>query len=342
MNFFNKDEYTWNEWYTDDRAVINQKLLNRFWPNHDIYWINNYESYINISSKLQDFKRNSEKKYIAIAQVEEDWFMYHNVEKIRQEIKNCPAWDKRSFLITNSYKDYKISERYIKTVYKPAIMDLHCYRPYDKNKIHKCFTMESIDYFTGFFYNNDKAGRSLVTQQLLLHPNKNCAIVTDAGIVIDNYGIETSYDSTAPDYPLVDIDYDLEWIEKSAVVISVETFNRYLQHPKVARFAPTFSEKTFKAMHMYRPCLVFAGYKSRDTLKKLGFDTWDWLIDWSFDDEPNNEKAFNMFLNEIKRLQKYTISELKHILLENRQKLIHNNEMLFQLLKDYDYNLKKW
>jgi hypothetical protein len=71
---------------------------------------------------------------------------------------------------------------------------------------------------------------------------------------------------------------------------------------------------------------------------KYGLDFYDDVIDHSYDDEPNQRKRIEMFVNEIKRL-----SENKQIIIDfykkNKERFIDNKQRVINILKivDEDY-----
>ena len=71
---------------------------------------------------------------------------------------------------------------------------------------------------------------------------------------------------------------------------------------------------------------------------KYGLDFYDDIIDHSYDDEPNQRKRLDMFVNEIKRL-----SENKQMIIDfyknNKERFIDNKQRIVNILKvvDEDY-----
>jgi len=70
------------------------------------------------------------------------------------------------------------------------------------------------------------------------------------------------------------------------------------------------SEKLFKGFLYKTPFIAFAQHGTLRMLKKLGFRTFDWLIDESYDDEIKDRVRLKMVLNQIDKLLNTPIDEL--------------------------------
>ena len=70
------------------------------------------------------------------------------------------------------------------------------------------------------------------------------------------------------------------------------------------------SEKLFKGFLYKTPFIAFAQHGTLRMLKKLGFKTFDWLIDESYDDEIKDSMRLKMVLNQIDKLLNTSIDEL--------------------------------
>jgi hypothetical protein len=101
-------------------------------------------------------------------------------------------------------------------------------------------------------------------------------------------------------------------------------------------YAPTTSEKIYRNMHLLRPAVICGGKNTRQYLLDLGFDTWDWFVDWSFDSEHNDQKRFKGYLREIERLLNVPLQQLKDLIHQNQDKLLYNRDRLFWLINNYN------
>ena len=84
------------------------------------------------------------------------------------------------------------------------------------------------------------------------------------------------------------------------------------------------SEKLFKGFLYKTPFIAFAQHGTLRMLKKIGFKTFDWLIDESYDDEIKDRVRLKMVLNQIDKLLNTPIDEL--------------NEKTNAHLEDFEWN----
>lgn len=99
------------------------------------------------------------------------------------------------------------------------------------------------------------------------------------------------------------------------------------------------SEKTFKPFYYYQIPLILTTHNHIKMVKlKYNLDFYDDIIDHSYDNEPNQKKRLDMFVNEIKRL-----SENKQMIIDfyknNKDRFINNKQRIVDILKvvDEDY-----
>lgn len=81
------------------------------------------------------------------------------------------------------------------------------------------------------------------------------------------------------------------------------------------------SEKLFKGFLYKTPFIAFAQHGTLKTLRELGFTTFDWLIDESYDEEINDRKRLKMVLDEIERLLNTPIKEIEDKIKEHEYEL---------------------
>lgn len=99
------------------------------------------------------------------------------------------------------------------------------------------------------------------------------------------------------------------------------------------------SEKTFHPIINLQPFIIFSSNGHLQELKRLGFKTFDGLIDESYDLEENSQKRFKMVCDEILRLSQMDISELNKLYLSYKEVYIHNRQHLLKFTNyDYFYN----
>jgi hypothetical protein len=286
-------------------------------------WINSAQTYLNINDELDKAPVGQD---IIIYQVEEDWFNLCDYTTIRNHIKNHQRWTDNSFVVTNSIQDKnKTLDLKIKSVCRPGILDLLTYRPYDLNIITG---YNDIEYHTGVCWERSTPSRFKIIQLFTQYREK--IIVAKLGRqIINNSKTTNLHFAKIPDAPFQLIDTDFNWHRHTAFGTVIETY--YSES-----FSPTLSEKTYRNMHLCKPALIFGGQGTREYLISLGFDTWDWIIDWSFDSEPDKIVRFSKYLNELERLLNLPIQILVDLIVKNQDKLLYNRNRLFWLINNYD------
>jgi len=94
------------------------------------------------------------------------------------------------------------------------------------------------------------------------------------------------------------------------------------------------SEKTFKPIKMKHPFILLNRPHSLDMLRKIGYQTFDGIIDESYDKEEDDQKRMTMVLEETKRLSSLNAEELTNFI--NKANVIC--EFNYQTLN----NKKEW
>jgi hypothetical protein len=99
------------------------------------------------------------------------------------------------------------------------------------------------------------------------------------------------------------------------------------------------SEKSFKPFYYYQmPVILSTHNHIKMVKKKYKLDFYDDILDHSYDDEPNQRKRLEMFVNELKRLS--TIKdELIKFYKNNKERFESNKQKVLDILKivDDDY-----
>ena len=88
------------------------------------------------------------------------------------------------------------------------------------------------------------------------------------------------------------------------------------------------SEKIFKGFLYKTPFLIFAQYGVLKLLKELGFKTFDWLVDESYDYEPNDRLRLNLVFEEATKLFNTPIETLNTIIKEHSDIFEHNHKLV--------------
>lgn len=85
-----------------------------------------------------------------------------------------------------------------------------------------------------------------------------------------------------------------------------------------------FTEKTFKAIAMQHPFIVFGNQDNLKYLHDLGFETFSDVIDESYDSVRYSRDRFSIMMQEILRLGNFSLEECRSMRDHLRPKLEHN------------------
>jgi hypothetical protein len=118
--------------------------------------------------------------------------------------------------------------------------------------------------------------------------------------------------------------------------VNLVTETKFLDNENVIQI----SEKSFKPFFHYQFPMILATHHHIKAMKeKYDFDFFDDVINHSYDNEPNQKKRFNLFVNEVKRLH-----DNKENLIEfyqnNRDRFERNKNKVIEIINDksdYDF-----
>lgn len=95
------------------------------------------------------------------------------------------------------------------------------------------------------------------------------------------------------------------------------------------------SEKTATPLLLGKPFLVAGQMHFHKFLRGLGFQLYEELFDYSFDDEPDQEKRYEMLLQNFKNLSKIPLNKLPNL----QKKIAHKLEFNKQKAKHIAYDM---
>ena len=96
------------------------------------------------------------------------------------------------------------------------------------------------------------------------------------------------------------------------------------------------SEKIWKPLYQFHPFIVVGRPHLLKYLKEIGFKTFDWLIDETYDTIEDNDIRMNAIITEIKRINKLSIFEIEAIIKQNFNILEHNHNLMNKFGSDID------
>lgn len=131
--------------------------------------------------------------------------------------------------------------------------------------------------------------------------------------LVDNLPIYA--DSDVPDKNIV---YDLSWAQQSHLLLSAKSFVNIIptstwrlekQQAPEGRLPNDF----FISIVTKRPFLVISNYANYlDTIRSLGYKTFDGILDESYDVEPNLLKRIDLVIEQMKSLNNQDLATLLH------------------------------
>ena len=212
---------------------------------------------------------------------------------------------------------------------------------YFKNKTHK------------FLFLNRRLEVHKLEVLLQLYENiKNESIISyDKTLISDdvlfefttNFELKNKFDSI-PNKSIADIenikdvngykDENSELYEKSLFSIVTET-NFYNDNDFI-------SEKIFKPLWHMQPFIVIGRPYMLKYLKELGFKTFDWLIDETYDTIEDNNTRMKLIITEIEKLNKMDFNLLKEKIHNSYDILEHNRNVILNIgnnISEIEYTL---
>lgn len=97
-----------------------------------------------------------------------------------------------------------------------------------------------------------------------------------------------------------------------------------------------FTEKTAMALISHKPFLIAGPMHIHQTLKDLNFELYDDIFDYSFDNEPNQGKRYQMIMDNFVRIQQEnTLGDLVKLQEKIKSKIVYNFENLKKNVFDF-------
>jgi hypothetical protein len=93
------------------------------------------------------------------------------------------------------------------------------------------------------------------------------------------------------------------------------------------------SEKIWKPLYQFHPFIVVGRPHLLKYLKEIGFKTFDWLLDETYDTIEDDVLRMEAIIKQIKKLNELSLDEIQLIIHQNFDKLEHNHIMLNNLGK---------
>ena len=95
------------------------------------------------------------------------------------------------------------------------------------------------------------------------------------------------------------------------------------------------TEKTTRALRMGKPLILFSGQGALARLRSLGFKTFSPWFRESYDNISNTEDRFKAVLDEVSRISRFSIENLRAMGEDMNDVLLHNQQILKDRCKEY-------
>jgi len=123
-----------------------------------------------------------------------------------------------------------------------------------------------------------------------------------------------------------------DFYNRAAIVVDSETFS-----DSFLDYNAGITEKTLKPLLFGNPFLLYAGRGTLQLLKEMGFETYNNILDESYDDIENPQKRFEFILAETLRLSKIDLAEMSKLIKSVEAQTAHNqNHILTTLVKQLE------
>lgn len=306
---------------------------------------------------------NDDNGKLVINYSHEGWVNDWLLKNLYLGIKNNGISTKNSILILNDFNLEKkinkfILENGIDKETFPKIINYSYYIPFSSFYFYNKYKeFDTAKYFKNkthkFLFLNRRLEVHKLEVLLQLYENiKNESIISyDKTLISDdvlfefttNFELKNKFDSI-PNKSIADIenikdvngykDENSELYEKSLFSIVTET-NFYNDNDFI-------SEKIFKPLWHMQPFIVIGRPYMLKYLKELGFKTFDWLIDETYDTIEDNNTRMKLIITEIEKLNKMDFNLLKEKIHNSYDILEHNRNVILNIgnnISEIEYTL---
>lgn len=95
-----------------------------------------------------------------------------------------------------------------------------------------------------------------------------------------------------------------------------------------------YTEKTFVPIFHKRPFLIYGAPHANTYLRKLGFEIFDEVIDYSFDSIDNDKERCERYFEQVVKLTEYPLDDLYNLLYNKVQ---HNYMRMLEIVENKEY-----
>ena len=301
------------------------------------------EGYSSIHNKIFDYIYNNIKTY----NIDPSRIIYLSSNlRDNQAIANYCSWKKVSPIHVLGFRNFEaITTSMVATIKKDSKQFKHIYTSTVKNhtdKIYSCLSRVNRIHrvYAAYKLSNSDIGNSGLISHNSLDENFHLPF-------LDNNNIEKKkFNNWANNLPLEvdrgDFSNNHDWqMVLSADKIFTSTIFHIANESLADDFYKTslfYTEKTFKPIFFMQPFVIYGQPGINKTLQSLGFEIFDDLFDYSFDEEEDMYKRFDLLLKSIlpvvQSLQSMTSRQRVEWRFRHSEKLIKNYNTLINF--NYD------
>lgn len=291
-----------------------EPIYQLYFPESCVHYCYDFFSTQQIKFQLSNKKQN------VIIVDEEDTYLKLDFKKFCVELFQ---YDKNLLLLTNSSQAKEIACTVgLNAKHTFSLTDAICYHSIDNMPMETT----QIKFYSGVVYHDMNHSFRKEAMQFLYNNFEHKLVVFSDENKTHN-PMRLNFKGRIR-HPMMNFQKDYVYAKHMAFGIALENYDK-------CEFGPTVTEKIYKYVHLKRPVIAYGASGIRDYLAQWGFDTWDWLIDWDFDQEHDNGKRQEKFKKELTRLFAIPLGELKQILDMHRDKLEYNATHIQALINDY-------
>ena len=307
------NEILQNDFYIFLKSIYNDYLSKGYcfvvdeeWEGHDINQILVYENYpYTLFDILDLFKKNFKIKHRFFFIISSN--LYYNFYNRSEYIYSYLHWLKTDNFIPNNdwWEIYKT-----------------------KNITHKFIYLNRVP----------KYARVLLYDEILKTDILKDSIWSWNSVNLEDYdGINSNHVNKALEEDFIDF-YDESKLLIEPNNPSLNAFCSILVESETYTENLFISEKTAKCIIHEIPFICFSSKNFLETLKKLGFKTFDKWWDESYDQEEDLTIRIKKICKLVEQINSKDYNELNEIYLEMRDTLIHNKKLYYNLHHSNDYN----
>jgi len=180
----------------------------------------------------------------------------------------------------------------------------------------------------------------LLDKNLLERGKASLGSLSDSTFFYENKNDQQKFIELKNRSPLIlDVPLHLEddWFHYDHTVIFehyTSTFISVVMETLIESNTVQLTEKIYKSITALHPFMVMGNPRYLESLKKLGFKTFDKWIDESYDRETDYKKRASKILFELEKFSKYSIEKLKLIRKDMLPICEHNRQILLDMINE--------